>query len=292
MDRRIGQEAVDLKGWFGESARHSLAARGISPTYLYHGTTSESLKGIIEDRGLVPWADKVYAISKDHVYLTIDEYSGNFWAREARKIMEDETGIEMTDVLLRVRRDKILEFGDVLIDDDEVSGESYMFIGQIPLDSIEMKTSVGWMGLEEYENLTAEGIPIYLYHGTTTGRLSDIKKEGLSLDPGFRNWSDSEDFIYFTADEENVEPWAEHATKMYKEEYWDYPGDPPGRVTKSKPMMLRVRKEDLVEEDIIDDPILEELASDPNLPWAAYLRNIPPEMIEVKTPSGWKRLRR
>ena len=281
-----------MKGWFGESARHSLAARGISSTYLYHGTTSEALKRIMEFRGLFPWANKIYSISDRYVYLTVTERSGNFWAEEARRIMEDKTGIEMTGVLLRVKKDKLLELEGILVDDDETSRGSYKFLRYIPLDLIEMKTSVGWIGLEEYENLTAEGVPVYLYHGTTTGRLRDIKKEGLSLDPGFRNWSDSEDFIYFTADEENVEPWAEHATRMYKEEYWDYPGDPPGRVTKSKPMMLRVRKEDLIEEDLIDDPILEELESDPNLPWAAYLRNVPPGMIELKTPSGWRRLKR
>ena len=276
-----------MKGWFGESSRHALAARGISSTYLYHGTTSEALKRIMKDRGLVPWANKIYSISDDYVYLTVTERSGDFWAGEALRIMEDRTGIEMTGVLLRVNKDKLLELGSILIDDD-----GNKFLGHIPLDLIEMKTSMGWIGLEEYENLTAEGVPVYLYHGTTTGRYRDIRKEGLSLDPGFRNWADSEDFIYFTADEENVEPWAKHAIRMYKEEYWDYPGDPPGRVTKSRPMILRVSKEDLVEEDLIDDPMLEELESDPNLPWAAYLRNIPPEMIEIKTPSGWRRLRR
>ena len=279
---------LEGRGWHGEPMRHSLAARGI-PTYLYHGTTSESLKGIIKDRGIVPWKDKIYSISDDYVYLTIDEYSGDFWARKARKIVEDETGIEMTGVLLRVKKDELLKIGDIL-PDDEVSGESYMFTGNIPLDLIEMKTSVGWMGLEEYENLTSKGVPIYLYHGTTTGRFRDIKREGLSMDPGFRNWSDSE-FIYFTMDEENARSWAEHATRMYKEEYWDYPKETPGYVSKTKPLILRVSKEDLEEEDLIEDPIWDEPDSDPDLPWIAYLNDIPPELIEVKTPTGWKRLK-
>jgi len=110
------------------------------------------------------------------------------------------------------------------------------------------------------------------------------------MDPGFRNWADSE-FIYFTADENAVMPWAEHATEMYREEYWDYPGKMPGYVSKTKPIILRVSKEDLEDEDLIDDPILDELDSDPDLPWVAYLNNIPPELIEVKTPSGWKKLK-
>ena len=280
-----------MKGWYGEPMRHSLAARGISSNYLYHGTTSEALKRIMDLRGLFPWTNKIYSISDDCIYMTVTERSGNFWAEQARRIMEDKTGIEMTGVLLRVKKDKLLEVEGMLVDDDETSRGSYKFLRYIPLDWIEMKTSAGWIGLEEYENLTAEGVPVYLYHGTTTGRLRDIKKEGLSLDPGFRNWADSE-FIYFTTDEENVEPWAEHSTIMFKEESWEGPGKPPGRVTKTKPLILRVSKEDLEEEDLIDDPILEEPDSDPDMPWVAYLNNIPPELIEVKTPTGWKRLKK
>lgn len=148
----------------------------------------------------------------------------------------------------------------------------------------------GWHGEPMRHSLAARGIPTYLYHGTTTGRFRDIKREGLSMDPGFRNWADSE-FIYFTSDEDAVTPWAEHATEMYRDEYWDYPGEMPGYVSKTKPIVLRVNKEDLEEEDLIDDPILDELAADPDLPWVAYLNNIPPELIEVKTPTGWKRLK-
>lgn len=149
----------------------------------------------------------------------------------------------------------------------------------------------GWFGDPYRHSLASRGIPTYLYHGTTTGRFRDIKREGLTLDPGFRNWADSE-FIYFTADEKNVGPWAEHSTEMYRDEYWEGPGKPPGRVIKTKPLILRVRKEDLIEEDIIDDPILEEPDSDPDMPWVAYLNDIPPELIEVRTPTGWKRLRK
>jgi len=269
-----------LKGWFGESARHSLAARGIS--------TDCYKKGIGRKQGEIKlkFITGGDAVGREyHGYIAaIDPETGKIVGQVTYTYYNDKTYIRHIEVLPDYRRRGI---GTALI--KELKGED-PDIGMVG----NYATEEGQAFLRQVapEVLMSRGDPTYLYHGTTTGRFRDIRKEGLSLDPGFRNWADSEDFIYFTADEENVEPWAEHATRMYKEEYWDQPGDPPGRVTKSKPMLLRVKKEDLEEEDLIDDPMLEEPESDPNLPWASYLRNIPPEMIEVKTPTGWRRLRR
>lgn len=270
-----------MKGWFGESARHSLASRGISTDFSKRGIDGRK-QGNIKLK-FVGGGD---AVGREyHGYINaIDSETGKTLGQVTYTYYNDKTYIRHIEVLPDYRRQGI---GSALI--EELKGEDHD-IGMV--GNYATEEGRAFIGQVAPEVLMSGGEPTYLYHGTTTGRFRDIRKEGLSLDPGFRNWSDSEDFIYFTADEENVEPWAEHATRMYKEEYWDYPGDPPGRVTKSKPMMLRVRKEDLEEEDLIDDPMLEEPESDPNLPWAAYLRNIPPEMIEIKTPSGWKRLRR
>lgn len=270
-----------MRGWHYESARHSLAARGIS-TGCYKQNISRN-QGEIKLK-FITGGD---AVGREyHGYIAaIDPETGKMVGRVTYTYYNDRTYIRHIEVLPDYRRRGI---GTALVEELKGEDPDIGMVGTYVTEEGKLFFDRVSPEVLRLDDPISGGIPTYLYHGTTTGRFRDIKREGLSQDPGFRNWADSE-FIYFTADEENVEPWARHATQMYKAESWEGPGKPPGRVTKTKPVILRVSKEDLKEEDIIDDPVLDE--SDPDFPWIAYLRDVPPEIIEVKTPSGWRRLR-
>lgn len=166
----------------------------------------------------------------------------------------------------------------------------------------------GWYGDPYRHSLAARGIPTYLYHGTTSGLFRGIKKHGLSPHDAVKLWANSEgDYIYLTPRKEIAEHFAGESTRYLPEVYDQmddyvyrfYPeaekrfdeGEVPQFITKTTPIILRVRKEDL--EDLADeewyqvedDPEIEE----DSIRWPG---RIPPELIEVRTPTGWKRLRR
>lgn len=153
----------------------------------------------------------------------------------------------------------------------------------------------GWHNESYRHSLAARGLPTnYLYHGTTTGHYVDIRKEGLIPGP-VKNWGESEDHIYFTLDEEKAFSWGKHATKILKEAYEDYPGELPGRIFKAKPIVLRIRKDELGEYTggcLFKDSLMEELSGyEDHGCFEIWEEFVPPEMLEVKTPSGWKRLK-
>lgn len=157
----------------------------------------------------------------------------------------------------------------------------------------------GWHNEPQRHSLAARGVPSkYFYHGTTSALYRGIKKDGLKINPPFKYWRESDDFVYLAFDEEDAERWGRKATefliKHYDEIVKGYvpvyyreavgKRGVPGFISKTRPIVLRIDKDYIME---YEDLLFEDPEDD-----VAFLSNIPPEYIEVKTPSGWKRLKK
>jgi len=154
-----------VRGWYGESARHSLAARGIT-THLYHGTTTGRLKDIRKS-GLDPFAEpKSFDISEDYIYFTTDLKDAKHWATSAgfgfdpesyediNELLENIeiiTEIDEIDtrrrlpVILRVRREDIEDLGEIELDYNrgEIGDDRLTFDVKIPPELIEVRDRDG-----------------------------------------------------------------------------------------------------------------------------------------------------
>lgn len=154
-----------MKGWYNESARHSLAARGIT-SHLYHGTTTGRLRDIRRS-GLDPYAEpKSFDLSEDYVYFTTDLKDAKHWATSAglefnpesyediNELLEHMDLIIETDemdtrrklpVILRVRREDIEDLGEIELDYNraEVGDDRLTFDVKIPPEFIEVRDRRG-----------------------------------------------------------------------------------------------------------------------------------------------------
>lgn len=155
----------------------------------------------------------------------------------------------------------------------------------------------GWHNDPYRHALASRGIKTrYLYHGTASGRIPDIRRVGLRHDLEDRSWGWSEDYIYFTTSERDAFGWGFDAVDALKYAYSDpetgelLPGAPE-RVRESTSMVLRVKIEDLLSLGAIDvDPYRRyPISQDYNMDVTSPV-DIPPELIEVKTVSGWRPL--
>jgi hypothetical protein len=136
-----------VRGWFGESARHSLAARGI-PTYLYHGTSTDRLR-MIRKGGLDPFAEpKMWeGMSLNYVYFTLSEEDAQSFSRSTVAEMKELSGEDdIRGVVLRVSRENIENNPDIRgvfeLDEaqfDPESGIWFTYDGYIPPYLIEIR---------------------------------------------------------------------------------------------------------------------------------------------------------
>lgn len=151
-----------MRGWYGESARHSLAARGIS-TYLYHGTTTVPFQNI-KERGLDPKNPIRFFETGDHIYFMEDPESAMGWSdinmprfrspyleRAYEGLTEKEIS-QVKPVLLRVKRKDIEDLGGNIQElgwEELVGGNEVRVDVKIPPEYIEI-----------YDDETEDWIPV------------------------------------------------------------------------------------------------------------------------------------
>jgi hypothetical protein len=108
-----------MRGWWGHSVEHSLAARG----YLYHGTASMNLEKI-KKRGLVSDESKLYECSRDFIYLTTDEEEAKHFGGLAYRLWSGYSHIDdlpSESIIIRVDREKLREYGKLFLDPEDSS---------------------------------------------------------------------------------------------------------------------------------------------------------------------------
>ncbi len=148
-----------MKGWYGESARHSLAARGI--TYLYHGTTTIPLRNIKKKGLIIKNPVRFFEGSGNYIYFMEDEDSALQWADinlpgtrpgpiDVYEGFTEEELKSVDMVLLRVKKKDIRKIGGKIEElgyEELVDGIEVRVDVDVPPDMIEI-----WDG--KWESLT------------------------------------------------------------------------------------------------------------------------------------------
>jgi len=163
----------------------------------------------------------------------------------------------------------------------------------------------GWFHDPYRHALAAKGIRFrfkdpstrYLYHGTSSNRLSKIRQIGLKHDLEDRIYCISEDYVYFTTSERDAFGWGFDALNELKYSYSDPKTgellpEAPDWIKKANSVVLRVKIDDMISMGAIEyDPYRRyPISEDYNMDVKSPV-DIPPEMIEVKTVSGWRPLK-
>lgn len=155
----------------------------------------------------------------------------------------------------------------------------------------------GWHNESYRHALAARGIPTrYLYHGTSSSRLPEIRKRGLKHDLEEKTFGISEDYVYFTTSERDAFGWGFEVLNELKYPYSDPKTgkllpEAPEWAKKANSVVLRVKIDDMISIGAIEyDPYRRyPISEDYNMDVTSPI-DIPPELIEVKTVSGWRPL--
>lgn len=128
-----------------------------SVSYLYHGTTSDTISAIAE-HGLLRNAEESSVHREMHgrspaVYVTTSERLARGWAEARQELLLDEWEINVDAEVLRFSLSKLPS--DCVIEQDVLHGlpipDSFTVFCDVPPDAIQVKRGQKWVSLREEE---------------------------------------------------------------------------------------------------------------------------------------------
>lgn len=138
----------------------------------------------------------------------------------------------------------------------------------------------------------------YLFHGTNSYYLEDIKEDGLcnSLISGHKTWEESEpDHIYTTIDEKDAEDWSVSSLRELRRQIaWEFSEESllemMEKAKQAIPIVLRMKMKQVNDICSVErDPFELMLAEDKPSKWFILpdCPCVPPDLIEVKIEDEW-----
>jgi len=136
-----------LKGWYGESARHSLAAKGVpvGKKYLYHGTLKQNIPEIRQEGIHHDFPRKRWVASRDYIYLAPTPHEAHYWVWAADASLNEDDIVVLripTGVLDTKMLEEIKE-----VDEVEDLYSEWLYNGSIRPEDIQILLKGRWRKL-------------------------------------------------------------------------------------------------------------------------------------------------